>query len=371
MIKTLDEFEEQYRKGLGRPLDPGPFRQVTEDWLERFAVGAGDFNPLFQDSRYAANAGRHGLTASPMFLFSVDFGANGSIWGHIPESDVSMQDITLLYLGASIEWHRPIWVGDRVRGIETPTDVRRTTMRQIGEALICTGTTEYRNSRDELIAVLRNDMLRFPNPGKGVEATDQRTVHAGVAPDPLVWARTRRGGEPRYWEQVTEGEELPELPKGSYTQSELYLFALAALRPHRNRQVAEGTLDMGAGGRADPEYARRSRAQAGIFDYGPQRLCWLGQIVTDWMGDHGVLLRLDGRLRRPNLVGDVNTVRASVTRVHNGPEGEGLIDVAAEVVNHEGTTTATATATVCLPREGSIEEPRYREGRRRGGGIYN
>ncbi|MGW9131829.1 FAS1-like dehydratase domain-containing protein [Streptomyces sp. NPDC055681] len=152
-------------------------RPVTEEWLERFAVGAGDFNPLYKDPGYAASGRYRDLVASPRFLFSVNFDANASIWGHIPEAEVSMDDLTILYLGASIEWHRPpVWVGDRVRGIQTLTGVRRTSLRQISEALICTGTTEYVNSRGESAATVRSDMLRFPNPGRGVEASDQRAV---------------------------------------------------------------------------------------------------------------------------------------------------------------------------------------------------
>ena len=147
-ITTLDEFEAAYKARLGEPLPPRrPWRTVTEEWLARYADGAGDYNPLFKDRDYADSGPYHSLIAPPGFLFSIDFGANASIWGHIPEADVSMRDLTILYIGATAEWFRPIWLGDRVRSIETPTDIRRTTTQQVGEALICTGTTEYWNSR--------------------------------------------------------------------------------------------------------------------------------------------------------------------------------------------------------------------------------
>jgi acyl dehydratase len=368
-IRTLDEFEAAYCEGLGIPLPARPWRTVSEEWIQRFGDGAGDYNPLFRDPAYAQGARYGTLVASPAFLFSVEFGANAAIWGHLPEEDVATKDLTLLYLGSRIEWHRPIWLGDRVRGIETPVEIQRTTMPQIGEACICTGQTEYWNSRHELIATMRTNMLRFPNPGQGVKSSPVTGTGERIAPDPLVWERRRRGADPLYWNDVQAGEAIPELPKGTYTTTELYLFAHAALSTRRSRYIDEGTIDMGAGGRADPEYARNNRAQAASFDYGPQRICWLIQAVTDWMGDHGTLRRLDARLRRPNLVGDTNTVRGTIARVYQ--EGDDLLaDVKVENVNQADVVTASAQATVRLPAKGADLGPPFPDTAEHRPGLY-
>jgi len=264
-----------------------------------------------------------------------------------------MKDLSILYLGADIEWFRPVWVGDRVRSIETPVDIRPREMPQLGDAVVCSGRTEYYNHRAELIGRITNHMLRFANPGTGVSASPA-SRDGQVAPDPLVWQRTRRSAEPRYWEDVEPGSALPDLPKGTYTTTELYLFSHGTLTLGRSAAVDEGTIDMGAGGRADPDYARKSRAQATTFDYGPQRITWLSQVVTDWMGDWGDLLTLSAKLRRPNLVGDTNTVRGSVRRVYE-EAGEGRVDVRVAVVNQDDVETATADATVRLPRRAKGE----------------
>ncbi|GAA3146602.1 hypothetical protein GCM10010466_42030 [Planomonospora alba] len=365
-ITTLAEFETAYREGLDIPLPGRSWRTVTEEWLQRFGDGAGDYNPLFRDPRYAEKSRYGALVASPAFLFSIEFGANAAIWGHIPQENIATKDLTLLYLGSRIEWHRPVWLGDRVRGIETPEAIRRTSTRQVGEACVCTGRTDYWNARGELIATMRTDMLRFANPGRAVEAAREPGVR--IAPDPLVWERERRGGEPLHWEEARAGEPIPELPRGTYTTTELYLFAHAALSTRRSRYVDEGTIDMGAGGRADPDYARNNRAQAASFDYGPQRICWLIQAVTDWMGDHGTLLRMQARLRRPNLVGDTNTVRGTVTRVHR-QDDDLLADVEVRNINQAGAVTATGLATVRLPARGAPLGPPFPEaaGERRPG----
>jgi|TARA_B110000263_G_C15223734_1_gene471241 hypothetical protein len=47
---------------------------------------------------------------------------------------------------------------------------------------------------------------------------------------------------------------------------------------------------------------------------GPQRVCWLCQMVTDWMGDDGTLKKMQASVRHPNIVGDTNTVTGEVTK---------------------------------------------------------
>jgi acyl dehydratase len=351
-ITTLDEFEKRYQEGLGVPMVLKDWREVTPEWLHRHGEGSGDYNPLYRDARYAADARFHSLVASPSFLFSIDFGANASIWGHIPASEVAMSDLSILYLGADIEWHLPVWVGDRVRSVQTPVEVRRSSSRQLGETLVCSGRTDYYNHRAERVATMTNHMLRFVNPGRGVDASPA-TDGPRVAPDPLVWERRRRGDQPLYWDDVTEGDEMPTLPKGTYTTTELYLFSYGTLTISRARQVADGTIDMGAGGRADSEYAQRNRAQAGTFDYGPQRITWLIQMVSDWMGDHGDIVTMSTQLRRPNLIGDTNTVTGRVVGVRED-DGTPLVDVRVAVVNQDGAETAIGLATVRLPRRDAL-----------------
>jgi acyl dehydratase len=350
-IRTLDEFEHEFKLGLEKPLPLRPWKTVTAEWLQRFADGAGDYNPLWRDPKYAANGRFHDLVASPAFIFSINFGANASMWSHIEPARVPMNSLTILYGGATIEWYSPIWIGDRVRAIETPAGVERIALRQVEEALACYGRTDYFNHRGEKVATMTNRMLRFPNQGIGVESSVD-SQHSQVAPDPLVWLRERRGAVPRWAGDVNKGDELPRLDKGTYTRSELYLFTYGALGTKRARQVEQGTVDVGAGGRADPEYAKKSRAQSGSFDYGPQRTAWMIQLITDWMGDYGDLRSLDVRLRRPNLVGDTNRLVGHVVDTYVDDNGDHLAEIKSDVINQNDVVTASGTAIVKLPAAG-------------------
>lgn len=369
-IRTIDEFEAEYRKGLGEPLPLHPWRTVSEESIRRFGDGVGDYNPLFREPRYARD-GRFGdLVAGPAFIFSVNLGVMASLYGHLAPADVSTRDLTLLYLGADVTWHRPLWLGDRVRAVERPVAVERKQLRQIANGLVCTGRTDYWNSRGELVATLHNTMLRFENTGNPVRSAGRNDSSGTEAPDPLVWQRVRRGAEPLYWEDVQVGEAIPDLPKGTYTTTELYVFTHGVYDTARVPAVEEGIVDMGAAGRADATYAREHRAQEASFDWGPQRVCWLTQAVTDWMGDHGTLVRLDSRIRRPNLVGDTNVLRGSVLG-RSVVDGRHLVTVRVEVRNQGDALTAEGTATVELPTRGSVTVPDWRgEALAAASGVY-
>ena len=47
MITTLDEFETEYRKGVGHVMPPRGEREASLDNIRRFGDGIGDYNPAF------------------------------------------------------------------------------------------------------------------------------------------------------------------------------------------------------------------------------------------------------------------------------------------------------------------------------------
>ena len=49
MITTLDEFEAEYRKGIGQPLPHRWSIEASVDNIRRWGDGVGDYNPLWRD----------------------------------------------------------------------------------------------------------------------------------------------------------------------------------------------------------------------------------------------------------------------------------------------------------------------------------
>ncbi len=361
LIQTIDDFQAEYRKGIGTVLPHRPSKEANLDNIRRFGDGVGDYNPLWRDEAHAA-ASRYGMIiAPPPFLYGVTLGVVAGETGAIDRRRVSTQYLPVNYAGAEIDFIRPVWLGDRITAQEQVGETVRKQSRRIGAINFNTGLVTFTNQRKEVVATIKTLMARYQNTGHTMEY-DRTPKSAGGGPaepvvvpaDPLVWERERRGAQIRYWEDVAEGESIPSLPKGTYSVTELFLFTHGVLGTGRSSRAAldaEGSADLGGGGRFDSEHATKRRNMPGQFDYGPQRVCWLSQIVTDWMGDDGTLRKLNASIRHPNVVGDTNTLHGEVTK-KMVVDGEHLVELQVRNENQSGLPTAYATATVALPSRG-------------------
>ena len=358
LIKTIDEFEAEYRKGIGTVLDYRPSKEANLDNIRRFGDGVGDYNPLWRDEAHAARSRFGMITAPPPFLYSITLGVVAGETGAIDRRRVSTEYLPVNYAGAEIEFIRPIWLNDRITAQEQVGETTRKRSRRIGAINFNTGLVTFTNQRQELVATIKTLMARYENTGHVLEydraAKDDdgaRTEPVTEPADPLVWERERRGAQTCYFEDVDVGEAIPSLKKGTYSVTELFLFTHGVLgtgRSSRAALAAEGSADLGGGGRFDSEHAQKRRNMPGQFDFGPQRVCWLSQIVTDWMGDDGTLKKLNASIRHPNVVGDTNTVHGEVTKKYVA-DGEHLVELSIRNENQSGLPTALGTAVVALP----------------------
>ena len=74
LIQTIDQFEAEYRKGIGTVLPYRPTKEANLDNIRRFGDGVGDYNPLWRDEGHAAQSRFGMITAPPPFLYSVTLG---------------------------------------------------------------------------------------------------------------------------------------------------------------------------------------------------------------------------------------------------------------------------------------------------------
>ena len=146
-----------------------------------------------------------------------------------------------------------------------------------------------------------------------------------------TWPSSRRGAEPRWWEDVEEGDELGPMVKGPLTVTDMIcwhvgmgmgLYGVAPLRiGAQNRQRIPrffhrddlNVPDVMQRVHWDPEFARRS-GNPTTFDYGRMRETWLIHLCTDWMGDDAWLWKLECEFRKFNYVGDTQWLGGKVTR---------------------------------------------------------
>ena len=139
-------------------------------------------------------------------------------------------------------------------------------------------------------------------------------------------------GDQLYFEDVEEGTELPTLRKDPTTQ-QLVMYAGASgdyYQIHYDRQFALGN------GLPD------------VILHGALKNAFLGQLMTDWVGEHGRLARLSVQYRGMDVPGTPIFARGVVTR--KGEDGEVECDIWLE--NAEGKRTTPGSAVAVLPSRG-------------------
>ena len=321
----LDAFERDYRAVIGKDYDLNPeriVREATRDTIFNFAEAVGDANPLWIDEDYAARGPFGDLVAPPAFLYAVTHGstpANGAP-GSPPRTDLA-----LLYAGAELEFYKTVRRGDSLPDSGKDLKTARKKSQALGTLLFTTGETSYRDRHGDLVGVIRPTICRFLPPEGNVVKIDRepRPDVEAASPDLLAYDRVRRGAEPRYWEDVQLGEKMPVMKKGLLTMMEIVRFSLLAPSVPRRIEQRRPWVEIG--------FARQKQQQrAGLedaSDYGPQRVCWLGQYATDWMGDDAWLWKLDCEFRVFNYVGDTQWLRGQVVRKYRAEGDRPAVDV--------------------------------------------
>ena len=342
---TLDEFEQAFKAGIGKEYDITD-RFVVEaarDNIKNFADAVGDANPLWINETYAQKSRFKGITAPPTFIYNVNHGSGPALGS--PGMPMPM-NLSVLYAGAELEFFRPIFLGDQFTVKGKSTGIERKQSRSLGPMLFCTGEVSYYNQSKEIISIMRSTICRFNPPKKHVVHIDRESKSdiEVKSPDLLAFERKRRSNVPRYWEDVKVGENMPVLEKGLLTMMEIIRFGLFVSgmprRIERKREVIET-------GFSREEMQKRSGLE-NASDYGPQRVCWLGQFATDWMGDDGTLKKFSCQVRHPSIMGDSNFVNGKVTGKRI-VDGEHLIDCEIWVENQAGLVTAPGSAVIALP----------------------
>jgi len=342
------------RARIGRPVRrPEPYIEVaTRDAIRHWADGIGDRNPFWLGQGIAP----------PTILFAMDRIVSGYVGG--------LPGIHAMYAGTDFRWSRPIHEGDRIIGesvlrelVEKPStfaaraiqQIYRTTFRAEDGAVVCEADSWcFRTERDTARERGKYQAAEAPR------YTDDEIerIRRAYASEEI------RGGTPRYWEDVEVGDAVPVVCKGPLTVTSVIAFVQGwgslYVRAHGlafdlfERHPALG-IPNAFGVPEPPERVHWDEAFArevgvpGAYDYGPERVAWLGHLVTNWMGDLGQLRRLNAQVRRHNLIGDVTWCGGSVTgKSQEG--GEGLVHLDLHATNQRGEVTARGSASVALPR---------------------
>jgi acyl dehydratase len=341
---------------------------ATPDAVRQFAWGTGDENPLFCDPDYGARTKAGTGLAPGCFLYTIDSTIVAP----------KLRGIQWLYAGTAWEWFVPIRHGDRFTAVSKLIDAEEKRGSHAKAFIVQTGETTYFNQDGALVARAYGKTARTPrSEATGGLKYNARETHkysdtelVAILDD--IHAEKVRGAEIRFWEHVAVGDTLAPVVKGPLNITDMICWysgaghtykAHARADRHRKRHPADafkdsktGAQDSAARGHAETEMARKVGMPGG-YDVGPQRISWVGQLVTNWMGDEGFLCALDVRISRPNIFGDVSWCRGEVVGKRITADAY-LVDLAVKVENQRGEVTASGTAVVALQSRNKDERNR-------------
>jgi acyl dehydratase len=376
-----DEGVERLRARIGVPQphpQPPHYRCPNEDAFRHVAEAYGDDNPLWSDLAYAAKTVWGGSIAPPALV------GGDTLIGENEVVEVDVAHRALLkgdpirgahafYAGSFREWWAPLRPGTRVTRRNALVGVHDK-QSEFAERAVHEWTAEVFAAPGEVLSaqyrlMIRTERQKAADRGKYDETTIEpytdaqlREIDDGYASEPA----RRRGAEPRWWEDVEEGDEVGPMVKGPLRVTDMVcwhagmgmgLYGVKALRlgyeqrqrvPRFFRPDDLNVPDVQQRVHWDADWARRAGNPA-IYDYGRMRETWLIHLCTDWMGDDAWLWKLDCQFRWFNYVGDTHWMRGRVVSKTLADGDRPAVELELSGENQRGELTTPGRATILLP----------------------
>lgn len=377
-----DEAFERSRERIGIPdrVSTPHNLEVTADGTRHFAFGYGDDNPLWHDAEHGKNSRWGNLIAPPNFIYTM--GENVARPLTAEEKQVLKGD-PFAGLGSyqavmEFEWFRPLQVGDRCKQLKAQVGVADKTSSFGGRTAHVTHDFLFANGAGEIVALQRGTWINAERHTSRERAKDKAPVDVSTPYtaeqlaeiDAAYDAETRRGAEPRYWEDVQVGDELQQRVKGPLTVTDVVVWHVGwgmQLTPPGSFGISRGIRRKVPGlypanARNIPDTVQRlhwepERArELGIpmsYDYGAMRETWLTHLITDWMGDDAWLWKLSCQHRKFNYIGDTSWIRGTVVDKQQTEAGH-EVHLEVRVENQRGEVTTPGTAVVLLPTRDQV-----------------
>ena len=338
--------------------------EVTVYSIRHFASAMGDPNPLWTDEVYAKKTKWGGLIAPPAYLYAV-IPPTGMRAGGLP-------GVHAYHSGNDWEWYKPIRAGDTITGTYQLVDVVEKPSKFAGRMVIVYAEIKYYNQLDELVAKtigwsIRTERKASREKGKYEALKTHKYTEEEIEAIYQVYENEGRlGAATRYWEDVSVGDEIPQVVKGPFTPMHMITWfsgivpemwgigkahglKFRELRKHPSfgyRDPETGALGTIAEVHAMTD-AAQGAAIPSAYDLGSQRNSWMTQPLINWMGDDGFLKNLKASYRLFNIYGDTQFIKGKVTKKYT-ENGEHLVDVDVWCENQRGEITAPGEATVIL-----------------------
>lgn len=363
----LEDLRRRIGVKIGHTVEPW-CHEATRDNIRHYAHGIGDDNPLWCDPDYAAKTKHGGILALPSFLFSTSRIVSGYVGG--------LPGVHAMWSGADWTWHKPIRRNDEIKTEAYLKDLVEHQTRFAGRAIQQTYNVKFYNQEGDFVAEADSWCFRTERDHAREQGTKYKEVRAReprrytddelAAAYDLYRKEEVRGAIPRYWEDVTEGEALPNMFKGPMTVTGFIAYAqgwgglyiranklawrLFDEHPGAGIKNRFGIPDCPERVHWEEDFALEVGAP-GAYDYGPERTSWMTHHLTNWMGDDGFLRKASCKIRRHNPEGDMIFITGKVKRKFV-EDGRHLVEIEQEARNQDNELSVVASGIVELPTKG-------------------
>jgi acyl dehydratase len=378
--RITDEGIARLRARVGVPephTAPPHYRRPGTDAFRNVAMAYGDDNPLWADPDYGRKTRWGGPIAPPPLV------GGDTLIGEdeVPEVAAGQRDLMkgdplrgvhAFYSASAREWWAPLRPDLRcfrrnalVAVLDKPSEFASRAVHEWTAQVFRDETGTVLSGQYRLM--IRTERTKARERKKYDAIQPYRYSDDEIAEIDEQYASERpRGAEPRWWEDVGEGDEVGPMVKGPLTVTDMICWhagmgmGLYAVRPLRlgaqnRRRIPRffhrdelNVPDVMQRVHWDPEFARRA-GNPTTFDYGRMRETWLIHLCTDWMGDDAWLWKLDCEFRKFNYVGDTQWLRGRVTRKYLAAGERPAVDLDLGAENQRGELTTPGHATVLLP----------------------
>ena len=360
----LDHLRERIGKKIDNMIEPW-CHEATRDNIRHYAHGIGDDNPLWCDPDYAAKTRYGGIIALPSFLFATSRIVSGYVGG--------LPGVHAMWSGADWTWYKPVRRNDEITAEAYLKDLIEHQTRFAGRAVQQIYHVDFFNQDGDKVAeadswCFRTERDHAREQGtkyKEVKAREPRQYSGKEIAEAYKLYRNEevRGAQPRYWQDVKEGEALPAMFKGPMTVTGFIAYAqgwgglyiranklawkLIDAHPGVGITNRFGIPDVPERVHWEEEFALEVGAP-GAYDYGPERNSWLTHHLTNWMGDDGFLRKASCKIRRHNPEGDMLFIKGRVKRKYV-EDGKHLVEIEQEAHNQDEELSVLGSGVVELP----------------------
>jgi acyl dehydratase len=362
--QITDEALKEWEKRIGVNLRIGNIynQYVSREAIRNYAWGIGDPNPLWLDEEYAQKTRYKSLVAPPNWLYSV-----------FPTWVLQgLPGVHAFHSGNEWTFLKPILLGDTItpESIFTGFDVR--TSKFAGKMVREYQRANFFNQRNELVAftdlwLVRAERAAARGHGKysSIQLPHPWTEEELEKVDADVLDEQIRGSEPRYWEDVNVGDELPPVVKGVFGLTDMIAYTLGAapVQVMAHRVSLELYKKHPAWALRDPNtyawepvyavhYNKAVANAVGLpfpYNAGAQSQSWQINLLTSWMGDDGWLKKNYAQYMHFVYLSDAVWFRGTVIRKYIDDDGDYCVDIKTSAVNQRGEDTVPGFATIALP----------------------